>query len=149
MTTDIYASDAGQEVQEEYYGEQRAYEELYDLEADPLDKRSSRTTNPTTRPSRPFATGFATSYSTGWPRLTIHCSRDRSSPTTGRRSIRDAKTTGRRRGTDADGPRPGPALEAPESRPMAGTPANQPASGTAERRLTTGLIPPRSKLRHE
>ncbi|SDK78459.1 sulfatase family protein [Natronorubrum texcoconense] len=40
MTTDIYASEAGREVQEEYYGEQRAYEELYDLEADPLEQEN-------------------------------------------------------------------------------------------------------------
>ena len=40
MTTDIYASEAGREVQEAYYGEQRAYEELYDLEADPLEKEN-------------------------------------------------------------------------------------------------------------
>ncbi|MXV64572.1 sulfatase-like hydrolase/transferase [Natronorubrum sp. JWXQ-INN-674] len=38
MTTDIYCSDAGCEVREEYYGDQRAYEELYDLEADPLER---------------------------------------------------------------------------------------------------------------
>ncbi|MCU4740614.1 sulfatase [Natronoglomus mannanivorans] len=35
MTTDIYASAAGREFQEEYYGEQRPYVELYDLESDP------------------------------------------------------------------------------------------------------------------
>ena len=40
MTTDIYASEAGREVRGEYYGEQRAYEELYDLEADPLEKEN-------------------------------------------------------------------------------------------------------------
>ncbi|ELY41187.1 sulfatase family protein [Natronorubrum tibetense] len=40
MTTDIYASEAGREVQEAYYGEQRAYEELYDLEADPLEQEN-------------------------------------------------------------------------------------------------------------
>ncbi|APX98047.1 sulfatase family protein [Natronorubrum daqingense] len=38
MTTDIYCSDAGRELREEYYGEQRAYEELYDLEDDPLEQ---------------------------------------------------------------------------------------------------------------
>ena len=37
MTTDVYRSAAGREVHEEYYGEQRPYEELYDLEADPLE----------------------------------------------------------------------------------------------------------------
>ncbi|SIR65861.1 hypothetical protein SAMN05421752_101515 [Natronorubrum thiooxidans] len=38
LTTDIYCSDAGREVREACYGEQRAYEELYDLEADPLEQ---------------------------------------------------------------------------------------------------------------
>ncbi|ELZ01473.1 N-sulfoglucosamine sulfohydrolase [Natrialba chahannaoensis JCM 10990] len=40
MTTDIYCSAAGREVREEYYGDQRAYEELYDLEADPLEQEN-------------------------------------------------------------------------------------------------------------
>ncbi|ELY92987.1 N-sulfoglucosamine sulfohydrolase [Natrialba hulunbeirensis JCM 10989] len=40
MTTDIYCSAAGREVHEAYYGDQRAYEELYDLEADPLEQEN-------------------------------------------------------------------------------------------------------------
>ncbi|WP_339102208.1 sulfatase [Haloterrigena salinisoli] len=40
MTTDVFCSDAGREVHEEYYGEQRPYEELYDLEADPLEREN-------------------------------------------------------------------------------------------------------------
>ncbi|ELY48469.1 sulfatase family protein [Natronorubrum bangense] len=40
LTTDIYCSDAGREVHEDCYGEQRAYEELYDLEADPLEQNN-------------------------------------------------------------------------------------------------------------
>ncbi len=40
LTTDIYCSDAGREVQEDCYGEQRAYEELYDLEDDPLEQHN-------------------------------------------------------------------------------------------------------------
>ncbi len=40
MTTDTYCTNAGQEVSEEYYGEQRAYEELYDLKADPLEQEN-------------------------------------------------------------------------------------------------------------
>ncbi|SDR39127.1 sulfatase family protein [Natronobacterium texcoconense] len=40
MTTDIYCTRAGREVSEEYYGEQRPYEELYDLEADPREQEN-------------------------------------------------------------------------------------------------------------
>lgn len=38
VTTDIFCSAAGREVLEEYYGEQRPFEELYDLEADPFER---------------------------------------------------------------------------------------------------------------
>ncbi|QSX00241.1 sulfatase family protein [Haloterrigena alkaliphila] len=38
MTTDVFCSAAGREVHEDYYGVQRPYEELYDLEADPLER---------------------------------------------------------------------------------------------------------------
>ncbi|WP_049927587.1 sulfatase family protein [Halopiger goleimassiliensis] len=37
LTTDIYCSDAGREVREDFYGKQRPYEELFDLENDPLE----------------------------------------------------------------------------------------------------------------
>ncbi|MEY7848901.1 sulfatase [Natrarchaeobius sp. A-rgal3] len=40
LTTDIYCSEAGKAVREDYYGRQRPYEELYDLEADPLERRN-------------------------------------------------------------------------------------------------------------
>ncbi|ADD04933.2 sulfatase [Natrialba magadii ATCC 43099] len=40
MTTDIYCSAAGREMREEFTGDQRAYEELYDLEADPLEQEN-------------------------------------------------------------------------------------------------------------
>ncbi|ELY54035.1 sulfatase family protein [Natronolimnohabitans innermongolicus] len=40
MTTDVYCSAAGREVCEEFYGEQRPYEELYDLANDPLEQRN-------------------------------------------------------------------------------------------------------------
>ncbi|OIB58371.1 sulfatase family protein [Natrialba sp. SSL1] len=40
MTTDIYCSAAGREMHEQFYGDQRAYEELYDLEADPLEQEN-------------------------------------------------------------------------------------------------------------
>ncbi|ADB62238.1 sulfatase [Haloterrigena turkmenica DSM 5511] len=40
MTTDVFCSAAGREVHEDYYGVQRPYEELYDLEADPLEREN-------------------------------------------------------------------------------------------------------------
>lgn len=40
MTTDIYASPAGRACHEEFYGEQRAYEELYDVENDPFEEEN-------------------------------------------------------------------------------------------------------------
>ncbi|MFC4439462.1 MULTISPECIES: sulfatase family protein [Natrialbaceae] len=45
LTRDIYESDAGREVREEYYCEQRPYEELYDLENDP-DERENLADDP-------------------------------------------------------------------------------------------------------
>ncbi|NGM70199.1 sulfatase [Natronolimnobius sp. AArcel1] len=40
LTRDIFCSAAGNEVRKTSYGEQRPYEELYDLEADPLEKEN-------------------------------------------------------------------------------------------------------------
>ncbi|MDQ2051007.1 sulfatase [Natronolimnohabitans sp. A-GB9] len=40
MTSDVYCSAAGREVRGAYYSEQRPYEELYDLEADPLEQEN-------------------------------------------------------------------------------------------------------------
>ncbi|WP_276252455.1 sulfatase family protein [Halomontanus rarus] len=40
LTTDVYTSDAGRELREEYYGEQRPYVELYDLESDPHEREN-------------------------------------------------------------------------------------------------------------
>jgi N-sulfoglucosamine sulfohydrolase len=40
LTTDIYNSEAGREVRETYYCEQRPYGELYDLETDPDEREN-------------------------------------------------------------------------------------------------------------
>ncbi|AEH38187.1 sulfatase family protein [Halopiger xanaduensis] len=40
LTNDIYRSDAGREVRDEFYDEQRSHEELYDLEDDPLEREN-------------------------------------------------------------------------------------------------------------
>lgn len=40
MPTDVYASAAGRECREAFYGNQRPYEELYDLDADPHEREN-------------------------------------------------------------------------------------------------------------
>ncbi|MFP8952111.1 sulfatase [Natrialbaceae archaeon A-arb3/5] len=40
LTRDIYCSNAGEAVREEFYGSQRPYEELYDLENDPFEREN-------------------------------------------------------------------------------------------------------------